>query len=210
MENKFHTIIFDLDGTISDSAVLTLAAFNNLLTAQGIPVPSIEAIRRAMGYPTPEFYYILFPEYPRDMVFSMGRLVEQEELRILPSISNRLLFGGCVELLKYLKERGIHLYIASTGARDHVFPVLEETGIIGFFDSVSCGRPDKIETLRELTRDGNKNGYVMVGDMKKDHEGARANGILSVGACYGYCRRETTEFDLYIDEPFELLKILSI
>ena len=210
MENRFHTVIFDLDGTLSDSAVLTIAAFNNVLTAQGMPVPTEEMIRRATGYPNPEFYYILFPDYLRETVYNIGQLVEREELRILPSISDRLLFAGCEELLKYLKERGIRLYIASTGDRNHVFSVLEKTGIIGLFDIVSCERPDKIEMLRELTHDGNKNGYVMVGDMKKDHEGARANDIISVGACFGYCRRELTEFDFYIDTPFELLQVLGI
>ena len=210
MENRIHTVIFDLDGTLSDSAVLTVAAFNNILTAQGIPVPSLENIRMATGYSAPEFYYILFPNYPRGQILEIGRLVEQEESRMLPSIGDRVLFSGSRELLKYLYEHGIRLYIASTGARDHVFPILEETGIIGFFDTISCGRPDKTEMLRELTHDRNKTGYVMVGDMKKDHESARANGIFSVGACYGYCRRELTEFDSYIDTPLELLRVLNI
>ena len=210
MKNKIHTVIFDMDGTLTDSAVLTIAAFNNVVPTQGIPVPSIEKIRMATGYSTPEFYYILFPNYPRGQVLEIGRLVEQEELRILPSIGKRLLFNGCGELLECLKERGIRLYIASTGDRDHVFPVLEETGIIGFFDTISCERPDKTEMLRELSHDRNKNGYIMVGDMKKDHEGACANGIFSVGACYGYCRRELTEFDLYIDTPLELLQVVNI
>ena len=50
----------------------------------------------------------------------------------------------------------------------------------------------------------------MVGDMKKDCEGAAANGILSVGACFGYCIRELAEFDLYIDSPMDLLGIMRI
>jgi len=44
--------------------------------------------------------------------------------------------------------------------------------------------------------------------MKKDTDGARANGIKSVGACYGYCLRELADFDYYIDEPLQLLELL--
>lgn len=205
MNSKIHTVIFDLDGTLSDSAVLTMAAFERVAPVYGLPVPSLEAVRGAMGHANPEFYYILFPDFPRDMVYDMGNSVELEELRVLPSVGGRLLFKGCRELIACLKEHGVQLYIASTGDREHVFSVLSETGIIGFFDKICCGRSDKIEMLREITEDGDKDGYLMVGDMGKDHDGARANGILSVGACYGYCKRELTDFDFYIDEPFELL-----
>jgi phosphoglycolate phosphatase-like HAD superfamily hydrolase len=63
--------------------------------------------------------------------------------------------------------------------------------------------------LRKMIN-GGKNGYIMVGDMKKDYEAARINGIISVGACYGYCEREISEFDLYIETPLDLLQILKI
>ena len=214
MVNKFHTIIFDLDGTLSDSAILSMTAFKNILPGYGLPVPSEEEIRRVTGHATPEFFYILFPGCKRDMIYNIGTLVEQEELRILPPLGEKLLFEGCRELLLKARECGLRLYIASTGARDHVYSILEATGIKGFFEKISCGRPDKTEMLRELTCEktggGGKNGFVMVGDMKKDHEGARSNGILSVGACYGYCKRELTDFDLYIDKPLDLLNVLKI
>ena len=208
IENKIHTVIFDLDGTLSDSAILTMAAFERVAPKANLPVPGIEAVRSATGNPNPQFYYILFPELDREMVFNMGQMVEAVELDVLPSVKDRLLFPGCRELLIQLKKKGISLCIASTGDREHVYSILRETGIQELFDVVSCGQPDKIEMLRTLTAKGDKRGYLMVGDMKKDSEGARANGILSVGVCYGYCRRELAEFDMYIDAPFDLLGLL--
>jgi phosphoglycolate phosphatase len=210
MENKFHTVIFDLDGTLSNSALLTMTAFKNILPNHGLPIPSEEAVRRATGNATPEFYYILFPDFERDMVYNAGILVEQEELRLLPALGGKLLFNGCLDLLTRLKEYRLRLCIASTGEKDHVFSILNATGIESFFDIISCGRPDKKEMLREIIDNNDKGGYVMVGDMKKDYEGASANSILSVGACYGYCKRELTNFDLYIDAPLDLLSILKI
>ena len=210
MKTKIHTVIFDLDGTLSDSAILTMEVFKRIVPAHGMSVPSINDIRRATGIPNPEFYYILFPDHDKDLVYNMGQLVEEEEQKLLPSLSGKLLFEGCRELLKRLKEKGIRLCIASTGDEAHVFSILNETGIIGFFDSVSCGLPDKTEMLREIIADSDKNACVMVGDMKKDYEAARANGIVSVGACYGYCVKEISDFDLYIHAPLDLLDVLKI
>lgn len=209
MGKSIHTVIFDLDGTLSDSVILSIAAFDKIAAVYGMPVPSKEAIRRATGYATPEFYYILFPGFPRNIVDEAGALVEKEEQRLLSSFADTLLFKGCRELLIRLKERGIFLNIASTGEKEHVFSILRETGIYDLFDSISCGRPDKAEMLFEMTLKGRKNGYLMVGDMKKDYEAARINGILSVGACYGYCLRDISEFDYYIDEPLDLLHIIK-
>ena len=210
MVNEIHTVIFDLDGTLSDSAILTTSAMRKLSPEYGLPMPSEDAIRSATGYANPEFYYLLFPDFPRDTVRDFGNCVENEELRVLPLLGGRLLFEGCREMLENLKECGIRLCIASTGDRGHVFSVLNETGIINLFDTVFCGSPDKNEMLRGLVRDGSKDGYLMVGDMKKDHEAAKVNGILSAGACYGYCKRDLTDFDFYVDTPGELLHMLQI
>jgi len=209
MTIKIHTVIFDLDGTLSDSGILTLAAMEYAAPQFNLPVPTIDAIKKATGHPNPEFYYILFPDGARDKVYEMGQLVEQEEARLLPSVKDRLLFEGCRELIFSLKEAGIRLCIASTGDHDHVHGILNATGIIDLFDKVECGRPDKFAMLHEMTSNGEKAGYIMVGDMMKDSEGARANGIVSIGACYGYCKRELGEFDYYINTPMELLDIIS-
>jgi len=210
MNKKVHTVIFDLDGTLSDSGIVTMEALKNIAPSCGLPIPSEEAIRRATGYATPEFYFVLFPDFQRTMLLNVEKLVEQEESRLFPSFGDKLLFEGCRELLMRLKECGIRLHIASTGCRDHVLSILNETGIIGFFDTVNCGRPDKTDMLREIIEGSDKTGCVMVGDMKKDYEAARANGILSVGACYGYCVPELSDFDLYINSPLDLLDVLKI
>jgi len=210
MEKKIHTVIFDLDGTLCDSAVLTMAAFESIVPAHGLKMPSEASIRRTTGYPNPEFYHILFPDSPKDLITGMGQMVEQEELRITQQVSGRLIFPGCRDLLAILKQRGISMKIASTGDERHVYSVINETGIGDFFETVSCGQSDKTEMLKKLTEKGDRSCYLMVGDMKKDYEAARKNNIRSVGACYGYCRRDLSDFDHYIDTPLELLDILKL
>ena len=210
MEHKIHTVIFDLDGTLTDSAVITRAACERIAPAYGLPIPSYKEIRKAMGYQMPEFFYLLFPDFPKDKVAIAGEHIHAEGLRLVPDYKDRLLFEGCRETLFRLKENNVHLYIVSAGEPDRVPAVLEMTGIIDLFDKVLCGISDKAEMIREIVSDDNKAGYVMVGDMKKDREAARANGIVSVGACYGYCRKGEENFDCYIDSPMDLLGILKI
>ena len=209
MKNRVHTVIFDLDGTLSDSGILTIAAFNKIAPIHGFTAPSREKIRRTTGYACPEFYHILLPDFEKSEAEMIGKMVEEEEARLLPSLAGGLLFEGCFELLHNLKNMEICLKIASTGGTRHVHSVLSKTGIMDLFDTVSCNRPDKTEMLREMIRDEDKAGHLMVGDMKKDYEAARANGIISVGACYGYCIKELSEFDHYIDRPHDLLKIMQ-
>ena len=208
MAKKIHTVIFDLDGTLSNSALLTIHAFKNIAPIFSLPAPTEEEIRRATGYATPEFYFILFPDHPKEIILKAGTEVELEELKILKSISGKLLFDGCLELLFKLKQMEIRLCIASTGDKDHVLSILNETGIINLFDIVLYGRPDKTEMLKEIIGQSDKDGCIMVGDMKKDYEAARQNNITSIGACFGYCRKDATDFDYYIDSPKQLLSII--
>ena len=200
-----HTIIFDLDGTLANSALLTIAAFEAVAPKYGLPLPTAEKITRTIGYANPEFYFRLFPDSPRETVAAFGAAIEAEETRQLPRFRKTLLFEGCRKMLAQLHACGIHLHIASTGDHNHVYGILQETGIIGYFDQVRCGHSDKTDMLRELAAHKDKNGMLMVGDMRKDYEAARANGILSVGACYGYCDKKQTDFDLYAHTPDEIL-----
>jgi len=208
MKNKIHTVIFDLDGTLADSAILTVEAFKQVMPNFGLPILDADTIKTAIGHANPGFYYMLYPDYPREAVYAAGQQVEEAELKALPLVSDKILFPDCRELLAQLKAKGIKINIASTGDHDHVYGILTAAGILDMFDAVSCGCPDKVEMLRDMT-DDDKTGYIMVGDMNKDYDAARANGIMSVGALYGYCRKDDLGFDMYISSPLELLDILG-
>jgi phosphoglycolate phosphatase len=207
-KHLFHTIIFDLDGTLSDTAILTMDALTSLAPLYDLEVPSREVVTEAMGYETPEFFYRLFPGAAHNVIDPIGPLIDQGEIDALKSKKESLLFEGCLELLEKLKEEGVRLYIVSTGTKDHVDSILRETEITDFFDMVYCECADKTDAIRQIVNGEDTNGFVFVGDMIKDYVAARQNGVLSVGACYGYCKRESADFDLYIDHPFDLLDIL--
>jgi phosphoglycolate phosphatase len=200
-------VIFDLDGTLSDSALLTIAALDEVAPRYGLKPPEREAIRRTIGYANPEFYHRLYTNGPVWLIEQMGDDVEEKEAALLPAFGDRLLFPGCLDLLNALKSRGICMYIASTGDERHVCSVLRATGIEHFFCAAHYGEPSKIAMLGRLIT-APKDEWIMVGDMGKDAEGAIANGILCVGACYGYCVRGKDPFSEYVEAPMDLLSII--
>lgn len=203
------TMLFDLDGTLADSAVLTIAAMGALAPGESLPIPTDEAIRAAVGYANPEFYYRLFPGHPQEKIRAFGEKIEAHELEIMPSVRGRLLFPGCREMLSALHSRGVALFIASTGDMGHVHAVIDQTGIRPFFSGIYCNEPDKEGMIARILAEHGGKSAVMVGDMEKDSAGARANGLPSIGACFGYCPRGARGFDRYIDTPGELVPLAS-
>lgn len=204
-----QTVIFDLDGTLADTAIITIEAFRRLTPGSGLPMPEPEDIRAAIGYANPEFYDRLYPGFPTSAVRALGSRVEEEELKLMPELAGELLFPGVRELLAALRHKGIRLYIASTGSAEHVEAVVAHTGIGGFFVNILCGEPDKAGMIGRILAAGDPADFLMVGDKAKDSEGANANGIKAIGACYGYCSRGQYGFDRYIDAPHELLALVS-
>ena len=199
-----------MDGTLADTALLTLEAFRRAVPSSGLPMPDPDVVRATIGYANPEFYYRIFPDQPRQKVDVFGARVEELELSLLPEMGERLLFPGVLALLQALAGRGIELFVASTGSEEHVFGVLEATGIRRYFQQVCCGAPDKAGMIAELKKGRDPARMLMIGDMHKDSQGAHANGIRAVGAGYGYCSRsEQDEFDTYIDQPGDLLALIG-
>jgi len=205
---KRDNVIFDFDGTLADSAVLTIAVFKKVAPEFGLPVPDYEHLRSCIGYANPEFYNHIYPDQPAELVRLVGEKVERLESEMLADFEGELLFPGCKELLKRLEALGISIYIASTADKGHILPIMEKTGITHFFKEIFCDEPDKTEMLQRIILDTNKGKFIMVGDMVKDSSAARTNGIFSVGACYGYCIKEKSNFDAYINTPAELLEYL--
>lgn len=208
MNNKLQqAIIFDLDGTLVDTAIITMEAFRSVAQEMDLEVPSIALLRRAIGYANPEFYDRIYPELPIDVRRLAGQRIEQEEKRLMTHTDTELLFPDCLRLLQILQQREILLYVASTGSEEHVYAIMEKAGICSFFNEVYYGAPDKTEAIRTIIGDSAKAGFLMVGDMEKDYRAAHSNEIAAVGACYGYCVREVSDFDYYIKKPLELLEI---
>ena len=201
-----RNIIFDLDGTLADTAVSAELAMRQAAPGYGLPVPTIEEIRKAVGIANPAFYLHLFPGYPQKDILRCGREVERIEAMQIRRLGREILFPGVREMLEKLTASGISLYIASTGSHEHVEVLLRSGEIERYFHSVHCGQPDKINMLGDIIGQTDKAAWLMVGDRLIDITAARANGISVFGAGMGYANSsEFTLFDRVIPTPATLI-----
>jgi phosphoglycolate phosphatase-like HAD superfamily hydrolase len=221
----YKHFIFDMDGTLSDTAKATSIACNEAAKKLGLPPFSLEQVKAAMGYPGIEYYQMLFRSVkpavtiePGIKQSSMQELLPafQEETdlgeaREIRRIGKGMLFPGIEEILEELKGLGAELYIASTGRPDHINLLLDVTGIRHFFKSICCGRSRKVEMTGEIISAAGASflgDWLFTGDRHIDAEAAKGNGILAVGAGFGYCLEEERElFDVIAESPGDLLEL---
>lgn len=182
------TILFDLDGTLTDSgegiincAILALEHF-------GLPIPSRETLRVFVGPPLHETF-IRFG-VPADRA---EEAVEVYRSRYIPiGKFENTPYPGIRELLEKLKAHGHKLYVATSKPEQMSIDILEHFDLAKYFDRI-CGasldtsRTDKaavIAYLQELT--GKSENTIMVGDTKFDVIGAKKHGIPTIGVSWGY------------------------
>ena len=208
-EYKKKHIIFDLDGTLSDTAKATTVAMNEVGALYDLPEVSEIDIRSVMGFADPEFFYRLYPECPQEMLNEIRYKVNDLEDRIIESLGKSILFPDIEELLNDLSEKGYVLYIASTGSTTHVHTTLKSSTIYHLFKGVHCNEPEKVNMVKGITARHNKDECIMVGDMSKDSDAAKANDILALGAAFGYLTFEKYHlFDSILQMPSDLYEYL--
>ena len=203
-------IIFDMDGTLIDSAKIAIPAFEKVCPGYGLEMPKDEVIKAAVGYANPFFYYKIYPDIDKKILIGFAKEVEAAERKIVEDINKGMLFEGVKDLLEDLSKRGHKMYIASTGDFEHVDDCLRACELHPFFEKIHCNKPDKELMVANIIKNKPVKNWVMVGDRKKDSKAAKYNQILSVGAAYGYCEVEDyKEFDMIIYRPGELIEILN-
>ena len=203
---KLKQIIFDMDGTLSDTAKATYTAIKQVEKHLDIPPITDAIIRDAMGIAGLDFYRHMYPTVPLETLLKLEPQVDALELSAIQNMKQSVLFPEVVEMLTALKQAGITMYIASTGSKIHVHGTLEAAEIQGFFTEIHCGEPAKISMVQRIVGDADPREWAMVGDMFKDSEAARGSNILAIGAGFGYLADEDYPlFDVVLKTPRELL-----
>ena len=181
-------VIFDLDGTLIDSAAGTLASFRHALAAVGAEVPGGDLVTRIVGPPL------------NDTMHSLG-LGERADAAIAAYRADytrrgwamSILFDGVADLLTDLSAAGVRLAVATSKPEPTARRILRHFGVADVFEGIAGARmdgtgADKAEVLgRALERlDPIPDRVVMVGDRVHDVEGAARHGIGTVVVGWGY------------------------
>lgn len=206
-------ILFDLDGTLTDSGegIINCAAL--ALEHFGLPVPDRQTLRVFVGPPLNVSF----------LKFGVSADKTDEAIAVYRSryttvgMFENTPYPGIRELLEKLRAQGHKLYVATSKPECMSVTILEHFGLAPYFDII-CGatldesRASKASVIAYLLeRAGGIENAVMVGDTEFDVIGAAAHGIPTIGVSWGYGTVESmldagaAGIANTMDELFELL-----
>ncbi len=188
---KYDIALFDLDGTISQSAQGIRYCLEKTLDIMGKPHPDLSDFSKYIGPPllhTFQNLCLLTPNEAQQAVEIYVKLYDIDGLR-----QNKL-FDGIEEVLKACNENGIRIAVCSSKHEKIATEVVKLLGVYEYFDAV-CGstidgsRKEKEElipyALKTLGASFDKR-VVMIGDTKFDCKGAVCCNVDFIGVTYGY------------------------
>lgn len=190
----FKYLLFDLDGTLTDSEEGITKSVSYALINLGVDDLPIEIKRKFIGPPLKESFpkYCGFDEETTEKAIKLYR----ERYSTVGKFENRP-YEGISEMLKALKSDGRVLIIASSKPTEFVEDILKKFDIYEYFDIISGAdmaglkgeKEDVIdEALKRLNIDSDekKKEVVMIGDRHYDIFGAKHFGLDSIGVNYGF------------------------
>ncbi len=194
----YHTVLFDLDGTITQSEFGIIESAIYALKKFGIEVEDQTELLKFIGPPLfdsfRQFYH--FSDEKAEMGVRYFREYYEED-----GYKKAPLFPGIYDLFKDLKEEGIEIMVATSKVEEMAKKVLGMHDLLPFITKI-CGpsrtdhRSDKsflMERCLEGKTKKERKKAIMVGDRYFDIEGAKKVGIDVIGVLYGYGSKEELE-----------------
>ena len=181
-------ILFDLDGTLTDSGEGIINCATLALEHFGLPIPTRQEMRVFVGPPLNETF-IRFGVSPDRTDEAIA--VYRSRYTTVGKFEN-FPYPGIRELLEKLRQQGHRLFVATSKPEDMSNEILQKFELAPYFE-VICGatldgtRSKKADVIAYLLRqvEGAEN-IVMVGDTSFDVLGAAAHGIPTIGVAWGY------------------------
>ncbi|WP_375460787.1 HAD family hydrolase [uncultured Enterovirga sp.] len=208
-------VVFDLDGTLADTAPDLISTLNVIMDREGLPHVPFETAREMIGAGSRALVERGFEAAGREMTPAHS----DELFRLFLTIyADRLcvesrLFPHVEEALATLADRGYRLAVCTNKVELHSRRLLEGLGIAGRFAAI-CGRdtfpwfkPDARHlTMTIEAAGGDPNRAVMIGDSRTDIDTAKAAGIPVIAVPFGYTDTPVSELgpDIVIDDFDEL------
>lgn len=212
-------LIFDLDGTLTDTAQDIADAINYALKPFGQRTYSVEETKAMVGSGISKLLESLLPATPGPREGGEPSAKETVTNRFLDYYAEHLLDNTIV--YPHVKETLSKLYnyinvVVSNKRESFSKSILDGLGILKYFDivlgsdSVPEKKPSPVPILKLLERYSiTRDEAVIIGDSNYDIEAGRAAGVKTIAVTYGFRGREVLkDSDVIIDSFDELLNIL--
>jgi len=196
---KQNIILFDLDGTLTDSAEGVIRACQYMQEKMGLPVWSVEDLKFIVGPPLMKTF---MEDFAMDKETAERAIVIYREYYTTIGLFENKVYPGVVEMLADLKAKGKRMAVATSKKESLAVTILNHFDIAKYFDVIGgdareVGRDTKAKVIDYVleTLEAKKEDVIMVGDRKFDIEGAHALGVPCIAVEFGYGDRE--EFEAY-------------
>lgn len=197
MKSIYDMVLFDLDGTLTDSEPGIVGAVKETLTRMNLPIPKQEILRKFIGPPL--WYSFVNFCGMTDRQSEQATQFYRETYNVRGAFQN-FPYPGIPEFLDVLKSTGVPLAVATSKPDNIARPVLDYFKLTQYFTHISA--PDENEhdsNKKELILSGLNACHVaperavMIGDTHFDATGAREAGTSFIGVLYGFGTRAEME-----------------
>lgn len=212
----YNTILFDLDGTLTDPAEGITNSVAYALKHWNIEVSDKSTLNCFIGPPLYESFskYFNFSENEAQKAVEVYR-----EYFSVKGLYENKVYDGIEEVLSLLKSAGKKLAVATSKPEHFAVKILKHFSLEKYFDVIAGATMDgsrinKADVIRyalnELSPSASKE-ILMIGDREHDVFGAKEIGIDSLGVTYGYGGRKELEnagADFVVDAVEDIVKII--
>ena len=211
-------LVFDLDGTLLDSAADIMASFLHSFDLNKLERPHFDLVRSLIGRPLSEMYEAAgLGDLQHATFIDAYRAHYQDHC-----VDTTVPFPGVLELLTHLRQQGFLLAVATAKRGFVAQNVCDQVGLTSYVDFVQGTEdhmrhkpaPDVVlAALKGLSHThGPVRGLWMVGDTTGDMGAGRAAGLKTYGVTWGTHKRDTLEqagADVVRDSLTGLLEVLG-
>lgn len=194
----YQTILFDLDGTLTNSELGVTNSVAYALAKYGIEVPDKKALRVFIGPPLRDSFERFYGFSKEE---SLKAVEAYREYFSEKGLYENEVYLGIPELLASLKQAGKQLIVATSKPEKFSVQILKHFGLYDYFDFVAGAtmdgsrsrKSDIIQYALEQNQITDLESTLMIGDREHDVLGAQAQRIDSIGVLYGFGSREELE-----------------
>ena len=193
-----RNVLFDLDGTLTDSSVGIANSVIYMLNYFGIEVEDRESLRAWMGPPLADSMQLYYG-FDREKAL-LGVEKYREYFNVKGMYENKV-YDGITGMLANLKASGYGIYMATSKPETAARTIAEYFDFARYFDYIGGAsdddsrvkKGDVIRYVLDLAGIRAGDGVIMVGDREHDVCGAKQNGLKTIGVLYGFGSRQELE-----------------
>ncbi|MBQ1465046.1 MAG: HAD hydrolase-like protein [Ruminococcus sp.] len=187
--SRYSVLLFDLDGTLTDSREGIMNCFRHTADIMGAHMPENPGV--LLGPPLGESF---------EKYFGMDSNTAQEAVKVYrerygtKGLFENHVYEGVPEMLEKLKDNGFRLAVATCKAQVFAERILEKFGLSRYFEFIGgagidgsrTSKTEVIEYVLDNIGSPRKDSVLMIGDRDNDVAGAMSAGIKCMGVLWGY------------------------